>query len=74
MKTFFQTFTVSIVGGFLSYYITRASLVGYLWLTDTQLTGDQRYWVHEQGNLIFLGGMILGVVACRLWLSRHCKD
>ena len=62
MKTFFKTFTASIVGGFLSYSITRASLVGYLWLTDTQLTGDQRYWVHEQGNLIFLGGMILGVV------------
>ena len=70
MKTFFQTLTASIVGGFLSYYITRASLVGYLWLTDTQLTGDQRYWVHEQGNLIFLGGMILGVVCWRLFRSR----
>ena len=68
MNSFLFSLIVSIGGGFLSYCITRASLVGYVRLTDTLLTGDQRYWVHQQGNLIFLGGMILGLVG--FWIYR----
>ena len=70
MNSFLFSLIVSIGGGFLGYHITRASLVGYLWLTDTQLTVDQRYCVHEQGDLVFLCGMLLGVVCWRLFRSR----
>jgi len=68
MNSFLFSLIVSIGGGFLGYHITRASLVGYLWVTNTQLTGDQRYWFHDLGDLVFFGGMILGLVG--FWIYR----
>jgi len=64
MKAFFQTFTVSILGGFLSYYMVKGSLVGYLWLIDTELASDKRYWIHQQGDLVFLIGALLSLIGC----------
>ena len=63
MKTFFRIVIFSILGGFLSYYMVKGSLVGYLWLIDTELASDQRYWIHQQGDLVFLVGALLGVIA-----------
>ena len=53
VKTFFQIIIFSILGGFLSYCMVKGSLVGYLWLIDTELASDQRYWIHQQGDLVF---------------------
>jgi len=63
---------ITIIGGFLSYFIARTSLITYLWLTGTQLTGDQRYWVHEQGYLVFLIGIVLGVIT--FWMRLKNKS
>ena len=62
MKTFFQIVIFSILGGFLSYYMVKGSLVGYLWLIDTELASDQRYWIHQKGDLVFLIGALLSLV------------
>ena len=43
--------------------MVKGSLVGYLWLIDTELASDQRYWIHQQGDLVFLVGALLGVIA-----------
>ncbi len=64
LKTLFWIHIITIVGGFLSYYVTRASLVGYLWLSETQLSSDQRYWIHDHGELVFLVGAILSLIGC----------
>jgi len=74
MKTFFQTTTVSIVGGFLSYSIIRIFFIRYLWLTDKQLTGEQRYWVHEQGELVFLVGLVVGAAIVVLRKIKHKQE
>jgi len=67
MNSFLYSLIVSIGSGFVSYYIIRASLVGYLWLTNTQLLSHQRYLIHEYSGLVFLGGTILGYVGLILY-------
>jgi len=62
MKTSVLGLISAIIGGFLSYFIIRSSLIIYLWAADTELTGGQRYWVHEQSDLVVLVGLILGAV------------
>jgi len=71
MKTFFQTFTGSIVSGYASYYIILGCFNTLLWLFDYELTTAQRIFVIENGYLAFVAGMVVGmVVFWRLFRAR----
>jgi hypothetical protein len=62
MKIFIQTFITSIASGYATYYIVRGCFDGLLWLFGYELTTPQRIFVIENGYLVFVAGMVVGMV------------